>query len=112
KPHPPVVIGGHTAQAFRRAVQHANGWDGVALDVDATAKSLAALQKAAQEVNKPSSLGALGNSINPRPGLRPRMAKGYADLAVQRLIPFRRAKTEQELLDFVSQTRDTLIGRV
>jgi hypothetical protein len=32
-------------------------------------------------------------------------------LGVQRLIPFRRAKTEQELLDFVSQTKDTLIGR-
>src|SRR4030095_15306611 len=31
KPHPPVVIGGHTPEAFRRAVQYANGWYGFAL---------------------------------------------------------------------------------
>jgi len=112
KPHPAVVIGGHTAEAFRRAVQHANGWYGFALDLDATARCLAGLKQAAQEVNRPSSLGALEISITPGPGLDLDMAKRYADLGVQRLIPFRRAKTEQELLDFVSQTKDTLIGRV
>jgi probable F420-dependent oxidoreductase len=33
KPHPPIVIGGHTKEAFRRAVQYGNGWYGFALDV-------------------------------------------------------------------------------
>jgi probable F420-dependent oxidoreductase len=112
KPYPAVVIGGHTAEAFRRAVQHANGWYGFALDLAATAKCLAGLKQAAQEVNRPNSLGELEISITPGPGLDLDMAKHYAGLGVQRLIPFRRAKTEQELLDFVSQTRDSLIGRV
>ncbi|HEV8716636.1 MAG TPA: LLM class F420-dependent oxidoreductase [Candidatus Binatia bacterium] len=112
KPYPAVVIGGHTAEAFRRAVQHANGWYGFALDLDATAKCLAGLKEAAQKVDRPSDLGALEISITPGPGLNPDMAKRYADLGVHRLIPFRRAKAEQELLDFVGQTRDMLIGRV
>ncbi len=112
KPHPWVVIGGHTAEAFRRAVQHANGWYGFALDLDATAKCSAGLKKAAQEVSRPSSLGELEISITPGPGLDLDSAKRYAALGVQRLIPFRRAKTEQELLDFISQTRDSLVGRV
>ena len=48
----------------------------------------------------------------PGPGLDLDMTKRYAELGVQRLIPFRRAKTESELLDFVSQTAHSLIGRV
>ena len=112
KPYPPVVIGGHTPEAFRRAVQYGNGWYGFALDLDATAKCLAGLKAAAQAVSRPNSLGELEISITPGPGLDPDMAKRYAELGVQRLIPFRRAKTEGELLDFVSQTAHSLIGRV
>ncbi|MCS6925712.1 MAG: LLM class F420-dependent oxidoreductase [Candidatus Binatia bacterium] len=112
KPHPPVVIGGHTPAAFRRAVQFGNGWYGFALDLDATAKCLAGLQEAARTVQRPPELGELEISITPGPGLDLEMAKRYADLGVHRLIPFRRAKTEQELLDFVRQSAATLIGRV
>jgi len=32
KPTPPIVIGGHTRAAFRRAVQQGHGWYGFALD--------------------------------------------------------------------------------
>src|SRR5262247_1650051 len=33
RPHPPIVVGGRTALAFRRAVQQGNGWYGFALDL-------------------------------------------------------------------------------
>lgn len=112
KPHPPVVIGGHTKEAFQRAVEHGNGWYGFALDVDATAKCLAGLKEAAQKVRRPAELGALEISITPGPALDLDLAKRYADLGISRLIPFRRAKTEQELLDFISQSSSTLIGKV
>lgn len=112
KPHLPVVIGGHTADAFRRAVQYGDGWYGFALDVEATAKCLAGLKEAAKAVSRPGSLDELEISITPGPGLDLDMAKRYAGLGVHRLIPFRRAKTEQELLDFVNQTRDSLIGKI
>src|SRR6266404_3309505 len=46
KPHPPIVIGGHTKEAFRRAVQYGNGWYGFALDIEATTKCLAGLKEA------------------------------------------------------------------
>jgi probable F420-dependent oxidoreductase len=112
RPYPPVVIGGHTPEAFRRAVQHGNGWYGFALDLDATAKCIAGLKEAAQAVQRPAGLGELEISITPGPGLDLEMAKRYADLGVHRLIPFRRAKTEKELLDFVEQSAASLIGRV
>jgi probable F420-dependent oxidoreductase len=111
KPHPPVVIGGHTKEAFRRAVQHANGWYGFALDLEKTAECLAGLKKAAQEVNRPTSLGSLDISITPGPTLDLDLAKRYADLGVHRLIPFPRAKTEQALHDFITQSADSFIGR-
>jgi probable F420-dependent oxidoreductase len=112
KPHPPVVIGGHTKAAFRRAVQYGNGWYGFALDLAATEKCLTGLKEAAQQVRRPMELGELEISITPGPQLDLDTAKRYASLGVHRLIPFRRAKTEQELLDFVNQTRDSLLGRV
>lgn len=112
KPHPPIVIGGHTKEAFQRAVQYGNGWYGFALDLAATEKCITGLKEAAQQVSRPQELGALEISITPGPALDLDAAKRYADLGVHRLIPFRRAKTEQELLDFVSQTRDVLIGKI
>jgi probable F420-dependent oxidoreductase len=112
KPHPPVVIGGHTKEAFRRAVQYANGWYGFALDLEKTAECLTGLKKAAQEVSRPTSLGPLDISITPGPTLDLNLAKRYADLGVQRLIPFPRTKTEQVLHDFIKQSADSFIGRM
>lgn len=111
KPHPPVVIGGHTKEAFRRAVQHANGWYGFALDLEKTAECLAGLKKAAQEVNRPASLGVLDISITPGPTLDLDTVKRFADLGVNRLIPFPRAKTEQILHDFIKQAADSFVGK-
>src|SRR5262249_53093266 len=74
------VIGGHTAEAFPRAGQHANGWYGVAPGVDATAKSLAAPPKTAQERKRPNNLGAFEIRITPRPGVDPATAQREAHL--------------------------------
>ncbi len=112
KPHPPVVIGGHTKEAYRRAVQYANGWYGFALDLDKTAECLTGLKKAAQEVTRPMSLGALDISITPGPALDLDLTKRFADLGVNRLIPFPRVKTEQALHDFIKHAADSYIGRV
>src|SRR5437660_661462 len=35
QPHPPIVMGGHSPMAYSRAVQHANGWYGYALTLEA-----------------------------------------------------------------------------
>jgi probable F420-dependent oxidoreductase len=112
KPYPSVVIGGHTPEAFRRAVQYANGWYGFALDVTKTADCLAGLKKAAQEVSRPQAFGKLEISITPGPTLDLDTAKRYADLGVDRVIPFPRAKSEQALQDFIKETAEKVIGRM
>jgi probable F420-dependent oxidoreductase len=112
KPHPPVVLGGHTEPAFRRAVSHGNGWYGFALDLEATEKCMAGLKEAQKTYGRPSKLGELEVSITPGVRLDLDTVKRFADLGVHRLIPFRRAKAEAELLEFVQRTADSLIGRV
>ena len=38
---PPIIVGGNSPAAMRRAVTHGNGWYGFAMDVQTTAKALA-----------------------------------------------------------------------
>ena len=109
KPQPvqrplPIVIGGHTKAAYERAVRHAHGWYGFALDVAATERCLAGLHEAAQTVERPAALGQLEISITPAARLTPELVDSYAAIGVQRLIPFPRMKTAEELLDFVEET--------
>lgn len=111
KPHPPVVFGGHTPEAYKRAVQYGNGWFGFALDVDATAKCLAGLKEAAQQVERPSDLGKLEISVTPKGKLDADTVKRFADLGVNRLIPFKASKTEADWIDFTQKTGDELIGK-
>src|SRR4051794_26436707 len=55
----PIVMGGHTTSAYRRAVERGHGWYGFALDADHTAKALAGLEDAAKRYERPPSLGKL-----------------------------------------------------
>jgi probable F420-dependent oxidoreductase len=113
RPHPPVVIGGHSPAAFRRARRYGNGWYGYALDLDATAKCLTGLKAAQERHERPGELGALDITItpNPRTELTLDVVRRYADLGVQRLVLFRPTKTPDELLTFIQQCAEELIGR-
>ena len=46
KPHPEIVFGGHTPEAFSRAARLAKGWYGFALNLGATAKCIEGLRAA------------------------------------------------------------------
>ena len=104
----PIVIGGHTPAAFRRAVAHAHGWYGFALDLAATSRCLEGLRVAAQEVERPAALGPLEISITPAAKLGAEACAQYAAAGVHRLIPFPRLKTADELLAFVEETAPLL----
>jgi probable F420-dependent oxidoreductase len=112
KPHPEIVFGGHTPEAFRRAVAHASGWYGFFQDVDNAARCIAGLKDAARAAGRPGGLDGFEISVTPPPGLDLDTARRYADLGVHRLIPFRLGGNAQDQLDFVAQTADTLIGRM
>lgn len=109
----PIVVGGHSPPAYRRAVEIASGWYGFALDNDATARALAGLRDAALRHGRPDALGDLEISVTPRGPVTPEAAKRFAELGVHRLIlmPPRHLSADQ-LEEFVTAAGDELIGRV
>jgi probable F420-dependent oxidoreductase len=85
-PHPPIVVGGHSPAAFRRAVQHGNGWYGVYLDVPEATGTIAGLRGAISRYERRADLGELEITITPPPGdVDLDTARRYADLGVHRL---------------------------
>lgn len=84
----PIVVGGRTPPAYRRAVMHGHGWYGFGMDVEDTKKSVAGLREAAKTSARPADLGTLEVSITP-PGFDiPDRATidAYAAAGVARLI--------------------------
>jgi probable F420-dependent oxidoreductase len=87
RPTPPIIVGGRTPAAFRRAVEHGHGWYGFGLKVEQTAQDIEALQKAEQRHRRPAELGRLEISITP-PGydIDPATVERYAAVGVDRLV--------------------------
>lgn len=110
KPHPEIVFGGHTKEAWGRAARLAKGWFGFSLDHDATAKCIGGLRAACMEAGRSSQ--AVEVSITPRARVDLDAAKKYADLGVKRLVLLHRARDEQGILKFISETERELIGKV
>jgi probable F420-dependent oxidoreductase len=84
----PIVVGGRTPPAFRRAVTQGHGWYGFGLDVADTQKLVTALRDAETTHRRPPELGTLEISVTP-PGFDvPDRATidAYAAAGVHRLI--------------------------
>lgn len=104
KPHPPLVIGGTSPPAWRRAVRRGNGWYGFALDVAATERCMDGLAAAAEQVERPDALGPLEITITPLPGIPDRdTVRRYTDLGVSRLALLPIARTADEIAAFVDR---------
>ena len=84
----PIVVGGGTPPAYRRAVTQGHGWYGFALDVETTRKRVAALHDAAKTSPRPKELGPLEISVTPPSYDVPDKATvaAYAAAGVHRLI--------------------------
>src|SRR5262245_26602175 len=65
RPHPPIVIGGHSKATFRRVIESANGWYGWDLTPEQTAEALTGLRTAATRYERPASLGEPEITITP-----------------------------------------------
>ncbi len=89
RPHPPILIGGMSAAAYRRAVRHGDGWYGFSQDLEATANALRGLEEAAKRVERPAHLGPLEITITPPGPVAPDTAKRYEDQGVARLVLLR-----------------------
>jgi probable F420-dependent oxidoreductase len=83
RPHPPIVVGGHSPAAYRRAVRHGSGWYGWGLDVEQTGSALRSLAETARREKRSADL-----EITMTPPRVPDLdtVRRYADLGVHRLI--------------------------
>ena len=104
KPHPPIVVGGTSPSALRRAVLRGNGWYGFLRDVANAKADLAGLAAARAQVPRPDSWGPLEISITPPPKLDEATARAYAELGVDRLVLLLPGRGEDEALGFIAQT--------
>ena len=111
KPHPPIVIGGQTPAAYRRAVTRGNGWYGFALDPVDTATCLTGLRAAGNAHARPPELGQLEISVTPRGPLDLDTVKRFADLGVHRLIPYWPFPTERTLRERIVRFADEVISK-
>jgi probable F420-dependent oxidoreductase len=83
----PVVVGGHTPRAFRRAVASGHGWYGFAQTPETATAAIAGLKDAASRVERPDALGPLEITVTPRGRFTSDMAKAFADAGVDRVVP-------------------------
>lgn len=109
QPHPPVIVGGASAGAYRRATSKANGWYGFALDVAATAACLAGLREMAGEVERPDELGRLEISVTPTVRVDADLVRQLEDLGVDRIISLMPGRDRDSLLSFVDSLAAAVI---
>ena len=110
RPHPPILVGGQSPGAYRRAVSRGNGWYGFALDLEGTRRCLAGLERARGERERPAALGPLEITVTPPPSVRPDDVARYAELGVDRLALLLLGRSEAELLAQVEQAARDFIA--
>jgi len=106
---PPLVLGGASKAAFRRAVEKCHGWYGFALDLDSTSVCLTGLQQAAEKYDRPAELGELEISVTPRHRVTPDQVSQYEEAGVARLILLQPGSTQEDLIDYINSTAEQLM---
>jgi probable F420-dependent oxidoreductase len=110
KPHPEIVFGGHTRDAFSRAARLAKGWYGFALDLETTVRHIEELKAACKEAAR--RFEELEISVTPRSRIDRDEARRFADAGVHRLILLHRQNDGAGVLRFVAEGERDLIGKV
>jgi probable F420-dependent oxidoreductase len=111
-PHPPIVIGGHSPAALRRAITSGNGWYGWELGLEETARLSGELREIASQVERPPELGELEITITPRGIPDVDTARRYAALGVHRLAIQPPTMDGTAIDELITQLGETLVGRV
>jgi probable F420-dependent oxidoreductase len=103
-PHPPIVVGGMSRSAHRRAWTQANGWYGFAQTVSDTANALADIASLKDSVARRPELGDLEISITPRGRLTPDDYGRFEELGGHRLIVMPGTTDTDEIVRFIEAT--------
>lgn len=109
-PHPPIIIGGMSPPAYRRAVRYGSGWYGFNQTVEEAAESIDGLAAAARETERPRGLGPLSISITPPGIIEKNTISQYEDLGIERLIlvPKGRGGPTARMVQFIEETAERL----
>jgi probable F420-dependent oxidoreductase len=110
----PIVVGGRTAPAYRRAVTQGHGWYGFGINVEDTQKIVAALRDTGKKHSRPAELGRLEISVTP-PGFDvPDKATldAYAAAGVDRLILRPRPEMDAATLERFAAEAGRALGLV
>jgi probable F420-dependent oxidoreductase len=111
RPYPPMVVGGYSPQAFRRAVRHAHGWYGFGLNLGETAQALAQLADIASSAVRPARLGKLEISVTPIEPFDEQLVQQYQELGVDRLILEPPSLTDVEtIMQWVRSIGESVLG--
>jgi probable F420-dependent oxidoreductase len=86
RPCPPIVVGGESPAALRRAVTMSDGWYGFSLDLAETRTILDELRQAGAEHERPAELGQLEITVTPSGPLDRSVVEAYETLGVDRLV--------------------------
>ena len=86
RPMPPIVIGGESPSALRRAVTMANGWYGFGLTLEQTKQHLENLRRIAGQHARPADLGNLEITVTPVGPFDRRTVEAFAAAGVHRLV--------------------------
>jgi probable F420-dependent oxidoreductase len=110
-PYPPIVVGGMSPAALRRAVRYGNGWYGFALDLEATGRAIEGLRAAEQRLDRDSALGRLEISVTPPPRAKLDLdtVHRYAALGVDRLVLLNAGRTADDQVAGVERAERELV---
>jgi probable F420-dependent oxidoreductase len=104
----PVVVGGHTRAAHRRAARSADGWYGFMHGLRAMAEQRELMRAAIEETGRERPLHV---SVTPARRLDEENVRAYADLGVERLIVAPPVGLSlEELVDFVEANAPARVG--
>ena len=109
-PHPPIVVGGMSPSALRRAARYGNGWYGFALDLAATERAIEGLRAAEQRLDRDAALGRLEVTVTPPPGkLELDAVHRYAALGVDRLVLRNPGRTADDQVAAIGRAERELV---
>lgn len=110
KPHPPIVLGGHSIVTLKLAARLAQGWYGFALDLEKTLGLVATLKECCASISR--RFDELEISVTPGISVDVDTARRYAEIGVHRLILPPPTGSESDFLGFIDRTERDLIGKV